>query len=69
MKLGYFAPMPPAATGVAQYAAALLGQLEKRFEIVSDSDANPMCRWRLQPSAWVKTPERFPSVFDSASRA
>ncbi len=40
MKLGYFAPMPPAATGVAQYAAVLLGQLEKRFEIVADADAN-----------------------------
>jgi hypothetical protein len=40
MKLGYFAPMPPAPTGVAQYAAVLLTQLEKRFEIATDADAN-----------------------------
>ena len=36
MKLAYHAPLPPADTGVAQYAAALLVPLSKRFEI----DAN-----------------------------
>ena len=40
MKLGYQAPMPPAATGVAQYAAALMGHLRERFEIVDRAEAN-----------------------------
>lgn len=30
MTLGYFAPLPPARSGVADYAAALLGELRKR---------------------------------------
>ena len=34
MKAGYFAPLPPARTGVADYAAALLGRLRGLGEVV-----------------------------------
>jgi len=40
MKLGYHAPMPPAPTGVAQYAATLMKQLETRFELGPDADVD-----------------------------
>lgn len=37
MTLGYFAPMPPARSGVADYAAALLAELRKRGEVSVDA--------------------------------
>ena len=33
MTLGYFAPLPPARTGVADYAAALLGELRSQADV------------------------------------
>lgn len=33
MKVGFHSPLPPAATGVADYAAALLGELRRRGEV------------------------------------
>lgn len=39
MKLAYHAPLPPAATGVAQYAATLLGYLRDEFEIDDSAKA------------------------------
>lgn len=39
MRLGFHSPLPPAATGVADYAAALLGDLKYHFEIVCNPDA------------------------------
>src|SRR4051794_16889001 len=33
MKVGYFSPMPPAATGVADYSASLLPYLRKLGEV------------------------------------
>jgi glycosyltransferase involved in cell wall biosynthesis len=40
MKLAYHAPLPPAPTGVAQYAATLLKHLQHHFEIVPQAPAN-----------------------------
>ena len=37
MKVGYYAPLPPARTGVAQYAEALLRALRSRVEIAVNS--------------------------------
>jgi glycosyltransferase involved in cell wall biosynthesis len=37
MKVGYFAPLPPAPTGVADYAEALLHALRKRGEVKIDA--------------------------------
>src|SRR5437870_12851844 len=37
MKIGFFSPMPPAPTGVADYAAALLGGLRKHGEVTVDA--------------------------------
>lgn len=34
MTLGYHSPLPPAPTGVADYAAALMGALERHFRVV-----------------------------------
>ena len=39
MKLAYHAPLPPAATGVAQYAATLLSYLRDEFEIDDSAKA------------------------------
>jgi len=36
MKVGFFSPLPPAATGVADYSAALLGALRTHGEVVVD---------------------------------
>lgn len=33
MKVGYYAPLPPASTGVADYAAALLSALRRRGQV------------------------------------
>src|SRR5712692_7424420 len=41
MKVGFFSPLPPAQTGVADYAEALLGGLRKHGEVTVDaSDAD-----------------------------
>ncbi len=42
MKIGFFAPLPPAPTGVADYAAALVAALRKRgpVEVGTDGDLN-----------------------------
>jgi len=37
MQVGYFAPLPPAPTGVADYAATLLDALRKRGQVDVDS--------------------------------
>ncbi len=34
MKVAYFSPMPPAQTGIADYSALLLAELEQRIEVV-----------------------------------
>src|ERR1700676_3310835 len=39
MTVGYFAPLPPAPTGVADYAAALLAELRKHGRVEIESDA------------------------------
>ena len=39
MKIGFFAPLPPAPTGVADYAAALLAALRKCGQVEVGSDA------------------------------
>ncbi|MBN8731867.1 MAG: hypothetical protein J0L64_15095 [Acidobacteria bacterium] len=38
MKVGFHSPLPPAATGVADYSAALLGELRQRAEVVCNTD-------------------------------
>jgi glycosyltransferase involved in cell wall biosynthesis len=41
MKVGFFSPLPPASTGVADYSAALLGALRKLGEVeVAAADAD-----------------------------
>jgi glycosyltransferase involved in cell wall biosynthesis len=43
MKVGFFSPLPPVHTGVADYSAALLNELRKHGEVVvgeADSDRN-----------------------------
>ncbi len=44
MKLAYFSPLPPAATGVADYSATLLGALARQMpvEIFSDDARSPL---------------------------
>ncbi len=37
MKLGFFSPLPPAPTGVADYSAALLTELRKHGDVVVDA--------------------------------
>mgnify|MGYP003341278124 FL=1 len=39
MRVGFFSPMPPAPTGVADYSAALLKELHKLGEVVVDAEA------------------------------
>jgi len=39
LKLGFFSPLPPAPTGVADYSAALLAELRKHHEIAVNSEA------------------------------
>ncbi|MEO8129407.1 MAG: hypothetical protein ABI822_20050 [Bryobacteraceae bacterium] len=40
MKVGYYSPLPPARTGVADYAATLLGALQKLGEVDAASPRN-----------------------------
>ena len=41
MKLGFFSPLPPARTGVADYSAALLGALRRSGAVnLGDGDIN-----------------------------
>jgi len=40
LTVGFFAPLPPARTGVADYAAALLGALRTHGEIKVDADGD-----------------------------
>ncbi|MFN0102311.1 MAG: hypothetical protein ACKV2U_09495 [Bryobacteraceae bacterium] len=40
MKVGFFAPLPPVRSGVADYAAALLGALPGEVAVDSDGDVN-----------------------------
>ncbi|MBZ5601108.1 MAG: glycosyltransferase family 4 protein [Acidobacteriia bacterium] len=40
MKLGFFSPLPPAQTGVADYSAALLAELRKHGEVVVNGDGH-----------------------------
>jgi glycosyltransferase involved in cell wall biosynthesis len=38
MKLGFFSPLPPARTGIADYSAALLKEMRKGGEVVVDDE-------------------------------
>ena len=39
MRIGFFSPLPPASTGVADYSAALLSELRKHGDVVVNSPA------------------------------
>ena len=47
MKVGYFAPLPPARTGVADYAAALLARLRTCGEIATGDARADVCLYHL----------------------
>lgn len=40
MKIGYYAPLPPAKSGVADYAADLLGALREKHEVLVNADGH-----------------------------
>jgi glycosyltransferase involved in cell wall biosynthesis len=40
MKVGFFSPLPPAATGVADYSAALMAEMRKSGEVVANASGD-----------------------------
>jgi glycosyltransferase involved in cell wall biosynthesis len=47
MKIGFFSPLPPAPTGVADYAAALLAGLRKRGEVTVDGSNGDVALYHI----------------------
>ena len=45
--VGYFAPLPPAQTGVADYAEALLHALRKHGEVKVDADNSEVALYHI----------------------
>ncbi len=51
MKAGYFAPLPPARTGVAEYSAALLPELRALCEVEIGAQDAAVCLYHLGNNA------------------
>jgi glycosyltransferase involved in cell wall biosynthesis len=47
MKVGFFSPLPPAPTGVADYSAALLAELRKHGEVVVDDQGADVALYHI----------------------
>jgi glycosyltransferase involved in cell wall biosynthesis len=47
MTVGYFSPLPPARTGVADYSAALLAELRKLGSVACDDTGAEVCLYHL----------------------
>ncbi|MBI4873756.1 MAG: glycosyltransferase family 4 protein [Acidobacteria bacterium] len=47
MKAGFFSPLPPARTGVADYSAALLRAMRETGEVAVNSDDTDVCLYHL----------------------
>ncbi len=60
MRLAFLSPVPPAATGIADYAAAVLGLLAGRHEIDVFHDQEEVERGGLPPEVGVHPAAAFP---------
>lgn len=51
MKVGFYSPLPPARTGVADYAAALLAELRRRGPVEVDAESCDIALYHLGNNA------------------
>lgn len=59
MRLAFLSPLPPAATGIADYSAEVLGLLAARHEISAFHDQDEVDRERLPPSCQIHSAGSF----------